>query len=195
MSGDFDWLDAETPSTSKKITEKKNPKKITSNGKDRRPRDLIVAERALRPEQRLYARFLVETRIEGEAEQKMQLMGYGFRDDVFYGWRRQPKFIRALNLLKQYTYESLAITREHVLLETENVRREAMTPKPILFKGEETGHEEIQLGAAMRALELQGKAVGLADPQNQGQVVNINIDFSGRSDDEPAIEGDFVNVD
>jgi hypothetical protein len=72
------------------------------------------------------------------------------------------------------------ITKDGVIAKTQAVIEHSMTPKPILYKGKATGFEEVDVGAAIRALELQGKATGAWSDAQEKVAVSIDIDFSGR---------------
>ena len=97
-------------------------------------------------------------------------------------------------------FECLGISKERILTDAEKIKQIALTPQPILHQGKDTGFSEIQLGSALRALELQGKGIGLNDSQINRVQVNIDIDFSGRVDgidvkeDSGVIEGEFEYV-
>jgi hypothetical protein len=86
--------------------------------------------------------------------------------------------------------------------DAEKIKQIALTPQPVLYQGKKTGFDEVQLAAALRALELQAKGIGLQDTAAQRVQVNIDIDFSGRVDgvdvsveDDSVIEGEFEYVD
>lgn len=199
----FDWLDGgdekEVLPQPVRPGPKQKRKGLATKAKPasiRRPKALVQAERKLKPEQRLYARLLNEYRVVGQAERHMRILGYDYSNATYMKWRRKPDFIRAQQLLADYSFECLGLSKDKVLLDAERIKNEALTPKPILFKGEETGFEEVQLGHALKALEIQGKGVGLTDNERTGEAVTINIDFSGRQDDDEAdgktIEGELA---
>jgi hypothetical protein len=75
---------------------------------------------------------------------------------------------------------SLVVNKDKILSDAEKAKQIALLPKQILYKGTRTGEEEVNVGAYIRALELQGKAIGVGGDDGQKVQVNIDIDYSGR---------------
>ena len=208
MSEDFGWLDGNADvdfsgpvAVEKPLTVQDPGKKVLVTKRRRRPPELVRAERKLTPIQRFYARMLVETETISAAELRMGHAGYKVDRSTYYRWRKMPVFIEVLHLSQSYLFDCLGISKERVMNDAEKIKQIALTPQPILHQGRDTGFREIQLGAALRAIELQGKGVGLNDGDANRIQVNIDIDFSGRVDgidageDSDVIEGEFEYVD
>jgi hypothetical protein len=81
----------------------------------------------------------------------------------------------------------MGFSKEKILLDAEKAKELALTPQPVLFQGQPTGETEVELGAYIRALELQGKALGIGSEESQKVQVNIDIDYSGR------VEGNVID--
>ncbi len=208
-----DWMDAEETSQEsvapkklpiaikQKSVVKRKPRKAS---RTHRPKDLILAERDLSLEHRYYIRMIAESHTFGEAERRMTSAGWPKHDRATYWrWRQEPDFAEALALTQDWQYKCANITKAQLMLDAQKVKELALTPTPILYKGDAAGyrdedgifHEytEVELGVALRAIEFQGKGLGITDPDQRGVTVNIDIDFSGRVDgiDAVPIEGEF----
>ena len=206
MNEDFGWLDGNADvdfsgPVGKLPAVKNSGNKVLVAKRRRRPPELVRAERKLTPIQRFYARMLVETETIKAAEIRMGHAGYRVDRSTYYRWRQMPVFVEVVHLAQSYLFERLGISKERVMNDAEKIKQIALTPQPILHKGVATGFEEIQLGAALRAIELQGKGVGLNDGDANRIQVNIDIDFSGRvdgidaSENSDVIEGEFEYID
>ena len=176
MSTDTDWLDAEETPSRKAVGK---PRRAS---KKRRPVALIRAERTMNLEHRCYLNLLAESLTFLEAEKRLVATGYKKRDRATYWrWRQQPDFAEALGLLQDWQFQCSQVSKARLMSDAEKIKQHALTPQPILYKGKATKHKEIDLGAAMRAIEFQGKGLGITDPDQRGVKVNIDIDFSGRA--------------
>lgn len=201
MTVEFDWLNGNDVDFSGPVevvpvvVETIDPGKAIINKRKRRPAALIRGERKLTPPQRFYAKMLVETETIEAAYRRMVDAGYTFHRKTLYNWRQKPKFIEVVHLSQNYLFECLGISKERVMNDAEKIKQIALTPQPILHAGKPTGFNEVLLGPALRALELQGKGVGLNDGDAQRVQVNIDIDFSGRIDGVDVVEGEFEYVD
>lgn len=192
---DFDWLDGEQEGAKEIVDaalDKVAPAPIKPRRK-RRPAELIKAEKSLTPAQRYFARCLLESETIQQAQDAFRRSGYRVNRTTLYRWRKQPKFIKVLHLMQNYLFESLGIDKAKVMLDAEKIKENALTPRPILYKGEETGYDEIELGAALRALELQAKGIGIGTQESQRVVVAIDIDFTGRK--EEPVDAEFEVID
>lgn len=193
MTDEFDWLDEDDDSwlddeaapaaevVSEPVVHAGKPAvpKVPRPKRKKRPKELILAERALRPAQRVYMGFLIQCSTIAEADRAFANAGYGFNRSTLYRWRQDPVFAETMRLKQQHMFEMLGISKEKVLLDAEKAKEIALTPKPILHKGIDTGHREVEIGAYLRALELQGKGVGIGVQEQQRVAVHIDIDFSG----------------
>jgi len=183
---DFDWLDA--PTEKKAVVEK--PKKPR---RPRRPAALIRAERQLSLKERFYLKLLIENTSVVAANKQMRAAGYTDPSHRFSRMKKKPVFAEALQLAQDYQVKCLGLNKEKILLDAEKIKEAALRPQPILYKGRDTGFKQQELGAALRAIELQSKAVpGFRDDEGQKVQVNIDIDFSGRPDvpSDNVIEGE-----
>lgn len=206
MGNDFDWLDEKNDvdfsGRLKNIPVETGAKSVVVSKKakvkrNRRPKELVRAERRLTLVQRFYIRLLVECETIAAAERRLADAGYKHDRVTLYRWRQKPDFAEALRLSQDYRFTCLGISKELVMNAAEQVRELALTPQPILHKGEKTAFEEVNLGAALRAIEFLGKGIGITDNASQRVQVNIDIDFSGRVGgmEKTVIEGEFEYVE
>jgi hypothetical protein len=191
MSDEFDWLDEDDTTGKSVAAPEPKPKK-----RMRRPHTLLTAKRKLPPKQRVFADLLVELPTIKEAMKAYSAASPNHNESewTLQKWRNDPAFVEYEAEYRKYMVEVMGFSKEKVILNAEQVREAAMTPKPILYKGEETGYEEVELGAAMRAVEFQGKALGIGGDDRGNVVINLDIDFSGRRSDV-VVEGEVVDVD
>lgn len=176
---DFDWLEGETDEETESVmTGEIQP----APKRKKRPTDLIRAERKLTFVQRFYMDCLMQCSTLAEAQRKMTEAGYNVDRSTLWRWRQNPNFGYALDLARKHLCDVMGVSKESVLLDAEKIKQMALTPRPRLYKGKHTGYEEVELGTALRALELQGKGVGIQDGEANRVQVNIDIDFSGRQD-------------
>jgi hypothetical protein len=188
----YDWLD-EDPIEPDSIEEAVETVQLPAivkpirTEKNRRAKALVLEERDLMHGQRIYLHCLLQSATLAEAENKLRLAGYILNRTTLMRWRKLPRFIKAMDLAQKELFQVLAITKEKVLIDAEHIKDMALTPHPILYKGEDTGFTQVEYGAALKALELQGKGVGLVDPNRERVQVLIDIDFSGRQE-QPVID-------
>ncbi len=197
MNDDFSWMDEEpVRSTVESIL----PAilKTPVNKKKKRPVALVRAERKLSVPQRFYLRLLCECETIAAADILFWNAGYVANRTTLYRWRlKTPRFVEAKHLMEEYIFACSGFSKEKILNDAEKIKEIALTPKPVLYKGRATQFKEVELGAALRALELQGKGIGLNDSETQRMQVNIDIDFSGRIANKPeitVIEGESESV-
>jgi hypothetical protein len=74
-------------------------------------------------------------------------------------WRRQPAYKFIEGLMRSGAANE-ALSKNNVVLTAAQVRDAALTPKPILYQGEDTGFREIQGDIALRANEQLAKIGG-----------------------------------
>ena len=187
---EFNWLESDGEAEDVPGKGIKVPK---THSKRNRPRELILAERKLDPLKRAYARFIVDAESIDQADKWLcEYAGRNYNRVTLYRWRRDDDFATAVRLMQDRVYEQTGINKARLLNDAEKIKQNALTPRPVLFKGKATGHTEQELGVAMRALEFQGKAVGINDNEGARVLVNVDIDFSGRADMPQAtvIEGE-----
>ncbi len=199
MSDDFDWMEESedidfSGPAEKPVAKVRDPGQAIMRKRRQRPVELVREERKLTPVQRFYMRMLVETETIIAADRRMKDAGYTTDRTTFWRWRRNPQFSKTLELNQKYVFDCLGISKERIMNDAEKIKQIALTPQPILHAGRDTGHKEVELGAALRALEMQGKGIGLSDNEQQRVQVNIDIDFSGRIDGVDVIEGEAERV-
>ncbi len=161
---------------------------------------LVQASRALTYVQRLTIEALLHSLTQRDAIAKLQAAGLDVDTKHVTRWLRQANFIEALQT--RSTQIAAELTKDSVLVNAKKILEEALTPKPILHKGEDTGFREIELGTALNANEQIGKALGAFNKDESGkQIVVLDIDFSGRKQilkeyvgGEEVIEGEFAEV-
>jgi hypothetical protein len=154
----------------------------------------VLTQYNLPVQQRVAIRAMMSTSNKAEALRLLKKHGVEITRMTLDRWLKRTDFKEAL--FRAECAVARNVSKENVLRKTEALLEEAMTPKPILYKGEHTGFEEVELGTATRLVELQGKAAGLFNDEHQTKVaVMVDIDFSGRKDapvDAQVIDGELV---
>lgn len=146
----------------------------------------VLARRGLTVHQRLAVHALVMSTTTGEALKLLQSKGVAVDRTTLNRWFRGADFRAAVKAAEEAV--AVSITKHSVLRKTETLLEEAMKPRPILHKGEDTGFKEIELGTATRLVELQGKAAGLFQDESAMKIaVLVDVDFSGRKDTPAAV--------
>ena len=155
----------------------------------------IMTQYALSVQQRLAIRALLGSTTHKEALARLQDLGIDIKPAQLSAWIRKDKNFQAALATAEAVIVRI-VSKNNVLRKTETLLEEAMTPKPILYQGEHTGFEEVDLGVATRLVELQGKAVGLfADESALKVAVLVDVDFSGRKEPLPPLAGEVVTED
>lgn len=97
-------------------------------------------------------------------------------------WSADPMFELARTTLRAASVEEI-LNRDNLAARQDDIVETALTPKPILYQGEHTGYEEVEVGVASRANEVLLKLgghlkdrdlevnVGIVGPSFQIQVV------------------------
>ena len=173
-----DWMDGKQP-----VVRDKPPRK---------PQKLIKAERALTPAQRIYLKCVVWTNSIHEANQKFRETGYDPDHSTLWRWRQSAKFKTALEHLYNHVCELHGISRESLIHRLEQIRDQAMTPTPILYRGKLTGFDEWQPTPALKAIETQAKLLGMYQEEKSNVSVDLKIDFGSYGD---TIDGEVVEQD
>lgn len=164
------------------------PTKVLAHKKKRaqRPKELVQSLRKLTIPQRFYLYLLTQCDTYAEADKAMARAGYPYNRATYYRWRCDPRFAKAVELQQKQEIEGMGLNKAKVMLDAERAKQIALRPQPVLYKGKPTGVNEVNVGAYIRALELQGKGVGITDGDKNAVQVNVDIDFSGRSE-QPGI--------
>lgn len=143
--------------------------------------DVVKALRAVKPVQRLAIEALLHSATRPLALEKLRDAGVDIEMKTLNVWCNGAKFIRALKAREMQL--AAQITKESVINNARNLLDVALVPKKVLYKGEDTGEREVNVGAALNANEQMGKAIGAFNADHSGKVaVIIDIDFSGRKD-------------
>jgi hypothetical protein len=190
---EFDWLSDEEvgfhPAIEKGRTLALPVKRL------RRPTELIKADKALSVQQRMFRDCILNTRSYKEAIDLFDKSYSTVDRTTAWRWRKLPKFVKALELGYQYMAECAGVTREKFLVQLEQIRDTAMTPRPILYRGEPTGFEEYDPASALKALDQQAKLAGFYGEEKTQVAVNLQIDFGSYGTDADIIEGEVVEAD
>ena len=173
-------------------------KRLPALGSKRDPlrREATEAMRELTPQQRLAVEALVHTATRKLALARLNEAGLEIDWKTLDQWCRQPRMVRAMAARRAQL--AALVSKDSVIVNAQNLMEIALEPKPILFKGEDTGHREVNVGAALTANEQLAKATGAFQTDQNGKtVVVINIDFSGRKNvvQETVLDGEYVEVD
>lgn len=67
-------------------------------------------------------------------------------------WQGNPHFELVRNTLREASVEEI-LSRANLVARQDDIVETALTPKPILYQGRHTGHEEVEVGIAARANE------------------------------------------
>lgn len=105
-----------------------------------------------------------------------------------------PAFCDAVEKARRKQLPKRGITPAQTLLDTRKVVDIAMEPQPILYKGEPTGYQEIDAGAALKGLELLGKHQKVWSDESKSQVV-IGIELIDWSGPKEAEKGEVIDVE
>jgi hypothetical protein len=147
----------------------------------------ILDQYSLSLPERLAIHALMATTTRTEALKVLAGHGFDIDKSTLSRWLKRPEFQAAVHRAEALIAKM--ITKVNVLRKTEVLLEEAMLPRPILHKGEDTGFTEVDLGVATRLVELQGKAVGLFEDDTALKLaVLVDVDFSGRKDGPPVID-------
>ncbi len=143
--------------------------------------DVVKALRAVKPPQRLAIEALLHSATRPLALDKLIRAGVDIDMPTLNAWCNAAKFQRALKAREMQI--AAQITKESIINNARNLLDVALTPKKVLYKGEDTGEREVNVGAALTANEQMAKAVGAFNADHSGKIaVVIDIDFSGRKD-------------
>jgi hypothetical protein len=138
---------------------------------------LVVAMKALRPIQRTYLRAYVSAGCSRPAATRaLNARRIALPDaSVVTRWFQRPDFLRALDLMKKVYLDSAGLDPTSVMLKAGKVHEAAMTPQPILYMGEPTGYEQVDLSSAMRSIEFLGKVHKMTSSDEGGARVTLHV--------------------
>lgn len=138
---------------------------------------LVAAMRSLRPVQRIYLRAYIQAGCNRSAATRaLNKRGIDLPDSsAVTRWFGRPDFKLALDLMKKLYLDTAGLDPDSVMLKAGRIHDEAMTPKPILYMGEPTGFEEIDLSSAMRSVEFLGKVHKMTTGDEAGTRVTLHV--------------------
>lgn len=138
---------------------------------------LVAAMKALRPLQRTYLRAYIASGCNrSSATRALNVRKIALPDSsVVTRWFQRPDFLRALDLMKKVYLDSEGLDPTSVMLKAGKVYDTAMTPQPILYMGEHTGFEEVDLSSAMRSVEFLGKVHKMTSGDESGARVTLHV--------------------
>ena len=138
---------------------------------------LVAAMRALRPVQRAYLRAYIQAGCNRPAATRsINKRGISLPDgSVITRWFQRPDFKLALDLMKKLYLDTAGLDPDSVLLKAGRIHDVAMTPQPILYMGEPTGFEEVDLSSAMRSVEFLGKVHKMTTGDEAGTRVTLHV--------------------
>jgi hypothetical protein len=123
------------------------------------------------------------------------------QESVARRWMMNPAFKSIVERYTQLALEHAGVgSPAQILLRIDAVVEDALEPQPVVSRrtGEIIGHEADR-GAALKGLELLGKAAGaFRKDEENSQRVTVVLDFSGDAmqgeQESEAIEGEAVEV-
>lgn len=119
-------------------------------------RKLILAMKTLRIPQRLFLKALQANNFNPHlAWAQLRREGFAYQRSTCENWMQLVAFKNSMDIAMDMQVDF--ISKNKVLLDTKAVVEAAMTPRPILFKGIDTGYEEIEGGVALKGLDMLGK--------------------------------------
>ena len=185
LDEDAAWLGDMAPEQVREIVTQAVFDDSTPKQKDARPpaglpvreAKLVAALRSLRPIQRTYLRAYIQAGCNRSAATRaLNKRGIGLPDlSVVTRWFQREDFLRALDLMKKVYMDSAGLDPTSVILKAGKIHDDAMTPQPILYMGEDTGFQQVDLSSAMRAVEFLGKVHKLTNGDDGGARVTLNL--------------------
>lgn len=138
---------------------------------------LVAAMRALKPVQRTYLRAYIQAGCNRSAATRaINKRGIDLPDaSTVTRWFSHPTFKLALDLMKKLYLDTAGLDPDSVMLKAGRIHDEAMTPQPILYMGEHTGFEQVDLSSAMRAVEFLGKVHKMTTGDEAGTRVTLHV--------------------
>lgn len=138
---------------------------------------LVAAMRAITPVQRAYLRAYIQAGCNRPAATRsINKRGISLPDgSVITRWFQRPDFKLALDLMKKLYLDTAGLDPDSVLLKAGRIHDVAMTPQPILYMGEPTGFEEVDLSNAMRSVEFLGKVHKMTSGDEAGTRVTLHV--------------------
>ena len=182
-----DWLDVLDPRQVEEIVHRemmdetstalRNKSRALPAGLPKAEESLVAALRALQPRQRLYLRAYLQAACSRASASRLlrqsnvEVPG----PSVISRWFVNPHFFTALELLKKRYLATAGLDPSSVMLKAGKIYDVAMAPQPILYMGEPTGYEEVDLTNAMRAVEFAGKVNRMTTGDDGSTRVTLNI--------------------
>ena len=185
LDGDEDWLEELAPAQVREIVTAAVFDDASKQDKDAKPpvglpaneARLVAAMKALRPIQRTYLRaYIAGGCNRSSATRALNARKMALPDSsVITRWFQRPDFLRALDLMKKVYLDSAGLDPTSVMLKAGTVYDKAMTPQPVLYQGEPTGFEQVDLSSAMRSVEFLGKVHKMTSGDEGGTRVTLRV--------------------
>lgn len=165
---------------------------VVPAGTDEKLARQIALVRGLQPQQRIFIRCLLQTA--SSIREAVSLYNARYSPKINHGqavnWNRKSNFVLALAAAKEHVLGIAGVDATSVLLKSQRVYEDAMTPVPILHKGRHTGFFEQDRASAMRAIEFQGRANGMTKEADGARVTVQIVNLSRREKPEAQVVSD-----
>lgn len=182
---DASWLGELTPEQVTEVVKAAVFDDATPREKDAKPPAglpalegrLVAAMRAITPVQRAYLRAYIQCGCNRPAATRaINKRGISLPDgSTVTRWFARPEFKLALDLMKKLYLDTAGLDPDSVLIKAGRIHDEAMTPQPILYMGEPTGFEQVDLSSAMRSVEFLGKVHKMTTGDEAGTRVTLHV--------------------
>lgn len=146
-----------------------------ARARSQKKRELILATKALPLHQRLWLKALeANSYTDSIAHGALMRQGFTYPLSTVRNWKGHVRFKKALDLSMSLAVDDLS--KDKILLNTQRVIDIALTPKPILYKGYETGYEEYDPTSALTGLRMLGQHQKLWN-ENDASRVTLEIEL------------------
>lgn len=159
----------------------------------------LRALRQLKPQTRTFIRAYLACNCNGAAARRMlnQTQGWAPDSSQVSRWMRwDDNFRIALAGLKANLLELAGVDPESLVLRTNAIVEDALTPVPILHHGEDTGFREVDRANALRGIENMAKWAGMGREEKHTTrvvVTVVKLDGPAKAEAE-VIEGEYTDV-
>lgn len=157
--------------------------------------ELIKAKKGLPLHQRLFLQALEANSYNlAQAHASLQRKGFAYAYGTVSNWRNHIRFKAALELSMALATDN--ITPNSILLNTQRVVDLALTPKPILYQGQDTGYREYDPSSALTGLKMLGENKKLwSDKTSTNVILDIElIDFSRPAQAPVTVDNDTQEI-
>lgn len=194
MDSDDDWLDApnEKPAGNTLPALPLGTRELAAaaTAQERRAQ-FVSAWESLPEQQRVFLNTWRECRFNTRKTLRV-LAGtsFGTAKSTVYNWGANDAFELVRNALRDASVEEI-LSRANLAARHDDIVEEALTPKPILYQGEHTGFEEIELGTAAKANETLLRLGGHLKDKD----LEINVGIVGPSFTIQVVQPDGAIID